>query len=153
MLSLNVASLSNLGKLNGVNASELMKKSISESHVNNMSMNPNGRGGKRVSDASLTESCTSECDESEVDAGQPVEIAQSAIGNGAVPDKYRENYAKKLEAEARSKGDDNSRNEQNGLLKTDDGSMTDAGALMTSQEGLGVAVEGAADGTSETTRI
>lgn len=157
MLSLNVASLSNLAKLKGVSATELMKKSISESHVNGMSMNPSGRDGKRLSDASLTESCTSECDENDLCTTMVENNVQNEIDKGTVPEKYRENYAKKLEAEAKSKGD--SRNEQSGLLKTDESSTTDAGGMLTKNTEPMVAVEEVAvedvvdNKDTETTRI
>lgn len=148
--SLNVASLTNLRQSNGtatVSAND-MKKSISESHVADLSMNPNGRDGKRMSEASLTESCTSDCESRDgmtvavVAKGSTTEVAQrpsscivvSTTVDGAssvteaaaavacaatVPEKYRANYAKKLEEESKRKNASDSRDgEANGLLNS-----------------------------------
>lgn len=152
-LSLNVTSLTNLVKLGGgksvstTASSNDMKKSISESHVADLSMDPNGgrRGGsKRFSDASLTESCTSECEQddcgdgdsgmasvplSSVDTNLNVhEVTTMAtiatappaikLHSDEIPEKFRTNFAKKLEAENKAKNDDarDDDGEGNGLL-------------------------------------
>lgn len=108
-LSLNVASLSNAPKSNSTATHDALKKSISESHVDSINMNPNGRVGKRLSDTSLTESCTSECDENVLSE------AQNRYDD-TIPDKYMSNYVKKLEAETRNstKG-----HEEKGLLNAE----------------------------------
>lgn len=124
-LSLNVVSLSSLGKLNGSTAHDVIKKSISESHVDNMSSNPNGREDKRRSESSLTESCTSDCEISdaafEANTANTLAEQDTTFDSGeqaeqAVPETYKANFAKKIEAEAKCSTFDV---EQNGLLNSE----------------------------------
>lgn len=131
-----------------------------------MSMNPSGRDGKRLSEASLTESCTSDCENyglcdadvvAGLDASTPVAagivkeevkhhnsceepatiptatassvtaIIITAADTDVVPEKYRANYAKKLEAESKKKSSSKlNDSEANGLLNSsgDDESTT-----------------------------
>lgn len=133
-LSLNVVSLSSLGKLNGSTAHDVIKKSISESHVDNMSLNPNGREDKRRSESSLTESCTSDCENSDAAFEANTLAAPNTCDNGeqAVPEIYKANFAKKIEAEAKCSTFDV---EQNGLLNSESLEPSSSSEISANSEG------------------